>query len=413
MRRNQSFTGIYLIAFLIISISILLIVFPQQGFEAAVRGVSIWWDILFPALFPFFVISEMLLGFGIVHFLGALLDPMMRPVFRIPGIGGFVMAMGFASGYPVAARLTSQLWEQKLVNREEGERLVAFTTSSDPIFLIGAVSVGFFHDARLALILAAAHYGGAVIIGILMRFHGRSAQPTQLPPSSTGPIWKRAFHAMHEARIRDGRPIGTLLGQAVNHSLGLSFVVGGLVVFFSVVLEVLTAGHIMGYLYSGIQAILELTGLPGSLSEAVMKGIFEVTLGAKAAGSAPGEISLVSKTAIAAFVLSWAGLSVHAQIVSLLSNTNLRYFPFLAARFIHGLLSAALVLLLWKPLQPVGDHLSVFLPDYYASAPHSSWLLWVMPTSALVFTFTFVIIASLFSAYTLIKFIVRKKGTVK
>jgi nucleoside recognition membrane protein YjiH len=169
----------------------------------------------------------------------------------------------------------------------------------------------------------------------------------------------------------------------------------------------------MGYLYSGIQAILELTGLPGSLSEAVMKGIFEVTLGAKAAGSAPGEISLVSKTAIAAFVLSWAGLSVHAQIVSLLSNTNLRYFPFLAARFIHGLLSAALVLLLWKPLQPVGDHLSVFLPDSYASAPHSSWLLWVMPTSALVFTFTFVIIAGLFSAYTVIKFIVRRLANVK
>jgi sporulation integral membrane protein YlbJ len=407
---NRSFTGIYLIAFLIITISILLIVFPQKGFEAAVRGVSIWWDILFPALFPFFVISELLLGFGIVHYLGALLDPMMRPVFRIPGIGGFVMAMGFASGYPVAARLTSQLWDQKLVNREEGERLVAFTTSSDPIFLVGAVCVGFFHDAGLALVLALAHYGSAVMLGILMRFHGSRVLPTAAPPVSKVPIWRRAFEAMHEARIRDGRPIGVLLGQAVNHSLGLSFIVGGLVVFFSVVLEVLTAGHIMGFLYSGIQAILELTGLPGSLAESVIKGIFEVTIGAKAAGSAAGEISLVSKMAIAAFVLSWAGLSVHAQIVSLLSNTNLRYFPFLAARFIHGVLAAVLVLLLWKPLQPVEAHLSVFLPDYYATAPHSSWLLWVIPVSAVVFISTFVIIAGLFSAYTLIKIVFRIKG---
>jgi hypothetical protein len=57
--------------------------------------------------------------------------------------------------------------------------------------------------------------------------------------------------------------------------------------------------------------------------------------------------------------------------------------------------------------------MSVFLPDSYASAPHSSWLLWVMPTSALVFTFTFVIIAGLFSAYTVIKFIVRRLANVK
>src|SRR5690242_9699805 len=94
----------------------LLLRYPEPGFNAAIQGIGIWWDILFPALFPFLVISEMLLGFGIVHFLGTLLDPLMRPLFRLPGIGGFVVAMGFASGYPVGARLTSQLWEQGLLD---------------------------------------------------------------------------------------------------------------------------------------------------------------------------------------------------------------------------------------------------------------------------------------------------------
>jgi sporulation integral membrane protein YlbJ len=408
--QNRTFTGIYLISFLIVTIAILLILYPQKGLEAAVRGVSIWWDILFPALFPFFVISEMLLGFGIVHFLGTLLDPMMRPVFRIPGIGGFVMAMGFASGYPVGARLTSQLWEQKLVNREEGERLVAFTTSSDPVFLIGAVSVGFFQDASLALILAIAHYGGAVIIGLLMRFHGsRSLAATKQPYPSKGSLWKAAFNSMHTARILDGRPVGILLSQAVQNSLGLIFVVGGLVVFFSVVLEVLTAGHIMGLLNVCIQSALQLTGLSDSLSEAVMKGLFEVTLGAKAAGSAAGGVPLVSKTAIAAFILSWAGISVHAQIASLLSNTNLRYFPFIAARFVHAILSAAIVMLIWQPLQPLRSHLSVFMPEYDAASPLSSFLRLVVPTSMIIFVSTFIVIAALFTMYTFLKFIYRLK----
>src|SRR3984893_18367908 len=79
----------------------MLIRYPEPGFKAAIQGRGIWWDILFPALFPFLVISELMLGFGIVDFLGTLLDPLMRPLFRLPGIGGFVVAMGFASGYPV------------------------------------------------------------------------------------------------------------------------------------------------------------------------------------------------------------------------------------------------------------------------------------------------------------------------
>ncbi|MCR8645325.1 sporulation integral membrane protein YlbJ [Paenibacillus sp. N1-5-1-14] len=353
-KRTQSYTSIYLIGAIALFITLLLLIYAPQGIQAALRGVSIWWDVLFPALFPFFVISEILLGFGIVHFIGTLFDPMMRPVFRVPGIGGFIMAMGFASGYPVGAKLTAQLWEQKLVNREEGERLVAVTTSSDPIFLIGAVSVGFFHDVELAGILAIAHYGGAMIIGLLMRFHGMRSKPSEddpnrHPTSHTDSILKRAFEAMHAARIKDGRRIGTLLGHAIQHSLNLMFVVGGLVVFFSVVLSVLTQAGIMQFFYNGLATLLAAVHLPEALSQSLMSGVFEVTLGTKEAGSAVG-VALPFQVAAAAFILSWGGLSVHAQVVSLLANTNLRYMPFLFARLIHGVIAVVIVLLLWQPI---------------------------------------------------------------
>lgn len=332
-----------LIAF---SLIVLMVVFPESTLEAAVRGLAIWWDVLFPALFPFFVISELLLGFGIVHFLGTLLDPFMRPLFRIPGTGGFVFAMGYASGYPVGAKLTLQLWEQKLVTREEGERLVAITTTSDPIFLIGAVSVGFFQDAKMAPILALAHYGAGILIGLLMRFHGRGAPPT--PPEHAGKTGersrlKRAFASMHQARIRDGRNLGELMRSALESSLKLIIVVGGLVVFFSVVLQLLTDANAMRGFYALIRNVLDLFGMPQSLSEAIVNGIFEVTLGAQSAGEAGTNIAIPFKAAVAAFVLSWGGLSVHAQVVSILNSTDLRYMPFLLARFVHGILAMAIV----------------------------------------------------------------------
>ncbi|KZS45357.1 sporulation integral membrane protein YlbJ [Paenibacillus glucanolyticus] len=345
--------GWFMLVTALLSVIILMAVFPDAALQSALRGLAIWWDVLFPSLFPFFVISEVLLGFGVVHLIGTLLDPMMRPLFRIPGAGGFVAAMGYVSGYPIGAKLTAKLWEQKMVSREEGERLVAFTTSSDPIFLIGAVSIGFFHDPKIGIILAIAHYGGGFLVGLLMRFHGKhdakssSESPLHLSQVKTSRV-KAAIRAMHAARKQDGRDLGTLLRQAIQSSLQLNIVVGGLVVFFSVFLELWTRAGVIPALTEAIGLMLSLVGMPESLSTAIVGGIFEVTLGARYAGEAGAAIPLAYKAAAAAFILSWGGLSVHAQIISILNSTNLRYLPFVIARLVHGLIAATAVMLLWK-----------------------------------------------------------------
>ncbi|MFC7678212.1 sporulation integral membrane protein YlbJ [Paenibacillus sp. GCM10028914] len=334
------------------SVIILMAVYPEAVLQSALRGLEIWWEVLFPSLFPFFVISEVLLGFGVVHLIGTLLDPLMKPLFRIPGSGGFVAAMGYVSGYPVGAKLTAKLWEQKMVNRDEGERLVAFTTSSDPIFLIGAVSIGFFHNPRIGLILALAHYGSGLIVGLLMRFHGQKNssaldQSIELPK---GNRIKTALRNMHKAREEDGRDLGTLIKHAVQSSLQLIIVVGGLVVFFSVFLELWTRAGVIPVINQIVNALLSLVGIPEQLSTALVGGLFEVTLGARYAGEAGEMIPLAYKAAAAAFILSWGGLSVHAQIASILNATNLRYIPFMVARLIHGVLAVVAVLIFWTPI---------------------------------------------------------------
>lgn len=355
-----------LTAFTALIITVLMSVYPTETLHASLRGLSIWWEVLFPALFPFFVISELLLGFGIVHFAGKLLDPLMRPLFRLPGIGGFVITMGYISGYPVGARLTAQLWEQRLVNRVEGERLVAFTTTSDPIFLIGAVSVGFFQNAALAPVLAAAHYGGGLVIGLLMRFHDQSSdRPGAAGPAvpynggkSASSLRQRAsrsriaeaLKAMHQARLLDNRSLGKLMQDSVQSALRLMIVVGGLVVFFSVVMELLTHAGLVAAMTEGLRMLFGLFGLPKPLADAVIFGLFEVTLGARGAGTAG--TGLLHQAAIAAWILSWGGLSVHAQVASLLSRTDIRYRPLLLARLLHGFIAMALVYILWGWLGP-------------------------------------------------------------
>ena len=385
----------------------LIAAFPQESFRAGLKGVAIWWDVLFPSLFPFLVVSELMLGFGIVHFFGTLLDPMMRPLFRLPGPGGFVMAMGFASGYPVGARLTAQLWDSGLVNRSESERLVAFTTTADPIFLIGAVAVGFFHDVRLAPILALSHYGGALLLGLLLRLRvrgGGGSEPAAKEADGRT-LLVRAFASMHRARLADGRAFGHLLLDGVRSALRLVIVVGGLVVFFSVVIEVLTEARVVTALQHAAAIALGWFSIPAPLSAAVVNGLFEVTLGAKAAGQSSPGVPLGAQVVVAAFGLSWAGLSVHAQIMSLVSHMPVRYAPYAAAKAVQGLLSAAIAYLAWPALGPSGSA----APAWAASAEPGGFVAAqaYLPQAALLFAAVLVLLPAAYAVWLAIRFALR------
>ncbi|WP_302621267.1 nucleoside recognition domain-containing protein, partial [Bacillus amyloliquefaciens] len=122
---NLSKFHTFLISLFFIFLTATVISHPQASFEASKTGLSMWWEVVFPSLLPFFILSELLIGFGIVKFVGLLLEPFMRPIFRVPGVGGFVLAMGMASGNPAGAKLTARLRQDKQISRVEAERLVS------------------------------------------------------------------------------------------------------------------------------------------------------------------------------------------------------------------------------------------------------------------------------------------------
>ncbi len=132
MRRKD--LGPNLLALGIVILVLSLVIYPEQAFKAAVSGMEIFWDIVFPSLLPFFVLSEIMLGLGVVHFIGVLFEPLMRPLFSVPGEGAFALSMGLAAGYPMDAVITGRFRRQGICTRIEGERLLAFTNTADPKF---------------------------------------------------------------------------------------------------------------------------------------------------------------------------------------------------------------------------------------------------------------------------------------
>lgn len=339
-----------------------LIMYPDPSLQASIRGLNMWWEVVFPSLLPFFITAELLIAFGMVRFIGVFCEPIMRPLFNVPGVGSFVLAMGMASGYPSGAKLTSRLRQEKQLTKIEAERLVSFTNASNPLFIVGVIAVSFFGDAELGILLAIAHYGGNILVGICMRFYGRTESRSSYVREKG--LVNRAFRELHETRMADKRPFGKIFGDAVVNSIQTLLMIGGFIIMFSVFNKLLFILGITDLLANGLRIVTAIFGVPADLVVPMFSGLFEITMGGQMIAQAAGS-NFFFPIIVVSFILAFNGFSVQAQVASILAETDIRFAPYFFARLLHGFIAAGLAAILFGPLY--GNHqetsLAAFLQE--------------------------------------------------
>lgn len=340
--RSRPFT--LLLGLLAASFVLSIILFPDQAFQSSLKGLKLWWEWVFPALLPFLVVTELLLGFGIIHGLGVLLEPLMRRVFRLPGIGGWAMAAGLIGGYPIGADACAKLRKREDIGRVEAERLLSLSHLCNPMLMVGVVGAGFLHSPEAGLMLALLHYTSAAAAGLLQRvFRKAPVGSLEVPVSKQGlaaaairgsmPV--RAVRVMEQARREDGRAFGKLLGDAVTNSIQALMMVGGLMMIFSVAVKLVDL-QIGAY-------------TAGEWFIRMLPGLLEPHIGAFALSQQGSWIPAMQAACIAA-ALAWSGFSLHAQVLGFMNGTDMRYGSFLRFRLLHAAVAAAFTLLAWEPL---------------------------------------------------------------
>lgn len=352
-----------------------MITHPQTVYEGAVFGLGAWWNIVFPSLLPFFIVSELLMNFGVVHFMGVLLEPVMRPVFNVPGAGSFVLAIGYTSGYPIGAMVTARLREQKLCTRIEAERLMSFTSNSSPLFMLVAVAVGMFHNASLGPLIAGAHYLSNLTLGLALRFYGRHDReilPSPITDRDTF-ILRRAFAEMVRRQRQDNRTPGQIIGDAVRDAINNLLNIGGFIILFAVVIRLLSQAGFIDLVVRTLGLVLLPLGISPAVLPALASGLFEMTTGTKLA--ADSAAPLLHQLIAVAMILAWSGLSVQAQTASMIAGTDIRMGPFVLVRMAHAILAALYTYLMFGSAEPLARFLlqPVFAPLCVAALPISLW----------------------------------------
>jgi sporulation integral membrane protein YlbJ len=285
-------------------------------------SLKLWQDNIFPSLFPFFVVSNLLINCGFASFLGEILRPFMYKVFRIKGEASFVLAMSMLSGFPSSAKYTRELYDKGLINEHEASKLLTFTHFSNPLFILGTISIMFLNNQEVGLLILICHYVSNIIIGLIFRNYYISKKDT------TKVSLKNSFNIMHQKRLETGKSIGLMISSAIINAINTLFLVLGVVTMFLI-----------------ITTIIDQNIALSPYNQTILNGTLEMTQGLKYVSLLP--IPLKNKALLSTMFISFGGLSVHMQTIGLISDSKIKYLPFFIARILHASISSLLIYFLF------------------------------------------------------------------
>ena len=233
---------------------------PQESMAAARDGLALCGNVIIPSLFPFFVLSSLVVELGMSRYLGRLLEGVMAPLFRVGGACSSALALGFVGGYPVGARTAIALYENGQCSKTEAERLLAFCNNSGPAFILGVVGTGIFASSRAGLLLYLAHIAASLCVGLLFRFYRPGEGPR--PGRHAAPQFQAASF-----------PVA--FTHSITGALSSTLNICAFVLFFTVVIRMLFLSGVMGALAGGTAALLSPLGLDQAWAQRLITGLFE------------------------------------------------------------------------------------------------------------------------------------------
>ena len=341
--RKQDIRDLLLGAGLLLSAAALLL-WPEQAVAAARDGLRLCGNVIVPSLFPFFVLSSLVVELGLSRYLGRLFQRFMVPLFRINGACASALALGFVGGYPVGARTAIALYQSGQCTKTETERLLAFCNNSGPAFIFGVVGAGIFHSGPAGLLLYLTHVAASLAVGLLFRFYKPHDGPAS--PRGSGSVQFQTGNA------------GAAFTRSVTGALSGILNICAFVICFTVILRLLTLCGALDLAAEVLAFLFRPLGMDRIWARRLLTGVVELSSGVTAlsGGAISGRLSM------AAFMLGWAGLSVHCQVLAFLGDSGLSMGTYLSGKLLHGILSAALLRLLMpllKLAEPVDSCLSL------------------------------------------------------
>lgn len=281
-----------------------LLIEKELVYSSITYALNIWVNNLIPALFPFFIISDILINYNITKYIPKKIIKICKWLWKITDNMLSILLLSVISGFPSNARNTRILYDKGLISLDEANHILIFSHFSNPIFILTTVGVFFLGNEKAGIILLISHYLSNFILGIICRRMFRHNNMDSL--SSQGDIY-----------------FGHVLVRAIKKAIDTLLLICGIVTIFLMLASILVNTFNFG-LYNSM----------------LVKGLLEITIGIEAVSKL--QISLIHKMVIASCFLAFGGVSVHLQVISQLVDTKINYHYFFLGRIWQMILAGVI-----------------------------------------------------------------------
>ena len=318
-----------LLGALILASFILILCSSDVAIEYMKKGLSLCAKNVIPSLFPFMIISELIVSSGVGMRVSRLFARPMRWLFGVSEAGAAAYFLGIICGFPIGAKTAVSMYDKGMISKRETERLLAFCNNPGSAFVMSAVGVSLLHSHALGITLYVCVILSSMAVGVIGNLLERGRK------NEAGAV---AYCCQNDAV--------KAITDAIQASALSMLSVCAYVVFFSA---------IVGCLGSAISRFS-----PPEEIVAVLFGFFELSSGVSAAAGIGGRLSAVL---LCALFLGWSGLSVHFQVMSVCSGRGLSFKAYFISKAAQGILCAAMTGCAVKffPRMTEVDH-AAFLP---------------------------------------------------
>lgn len=307
--------NIFYVVMLIFGIS-LLIIFPSLSISSFYQGLQIWATKVLPALLPFFILTKLLSYTNALKSLGNVFTPITSKFYGVGGISGYIYIMSIISGYPVGAKLTSDLYKGGVITSGQAQTITSFASTSGPLFILGTVAIGMYNNSAIGFVIIISHIFGAILNGFLYKNKEKIST---------------CNFSQKESK--------NILNETMTSSIMSIMIVGGFIAIFYMFLQIILSLNI----FSPILNIAKIIGIDEGLSKGMIAGFFEVTTGCLILSKY--SISYKLLAILSTFLISFGGLSIHAQAYTFLHDFNMPYKKFFLQKLTHAIFSTVIAII--------------------------------------------------------------------
>ncbi len=316
---------------------LLLLLFPKEISGSISDVTALCTHTLIPAMFPYFVLSDLFVSLGYAESLGRKLKPCMEKLFHVSGCGVVPLLIGLTGGYPLGAKTVSQLYKNGDLSLQDANKLLTFCCNAGPAFTIGVIGSAVYGSAMIGVILFVIQIVSALLVGLLPCFRSSAGADTSLP------VGKK--HAAFSALV-----------GSVTASVSVTGKVCAFILFFSVFIT-------LEKMLFGVQSVL----FP------IISAVTELSAGSVflAASTLPWPL----KFSITSAGIAFGGACVLCQTAAVLGETKLSLRPYLWGKGVQSFLSAILALpvsFFLHPAETAGNfpvQILPFQPNFWAALP--------------------------------------------